>query len=104
MNTFDWVKINTSFQFYSKETLKGMARYQCYKVVHLEKRFFFLFSSLSTRACVSILPKNIYIYIIESKYDTARRGVEPGEDEGEVVRLVLEGNQCRFPSRIYIYI
>ena len=62
MNTFDWAKINTSFQFYSKETLKGMARHQCYKVVHLEKRFFFLFSSLSTRACVSILPKNIYIY------------------------------------------
>ena len=43
MNTFDWVKINTSFQFYSKETLKGMARCQHYKVVHLEKGFFFSF-------------------------------------------------------------
>ena len=104
MNTFDWVKINTSFQLYSKETLKGMARFQHYKVVHLEKRFFFLSFPLSTRVCVSILPKNIYIYNRVKIRHGEEGGGESGEDEGEVGRLVLEGNQCRFPSRIYIYI
>ena len=86
MNAFDWAKINTSFQFYSKETLKGMARCQHYydKVAHLEKRFFFsFFSSLHQSVRVDFAQEYIYIYIIESKYDTARReGVNQGRMRG----------------------
>ena len=102
MNTFDWVKINTSFQFYSKETLKGMARYQYYKVVHLEKSFSF-FLLLSPPECACRFCPRIYIYIIESKYDTARRGVESGKMRGRSDGLFLREINAGFPQE-HIYI
>jgi hypothetical protein len=79
MNTFDWVKKNTSFQFYSKETLlEGMARFDASKreVVYLEN-LFFLSPSLSICSSprawsvvrVDFAEEYIYIYIYTHIYN-----------------------------------
>ena len=81
MNTFDWAKINTSFQFYSKETLKRMARHQCYKVVHLEKKVFLsFFFSLHQSARVDFAQEYIYIY----NRVKMRHGEEGGVSQGRM--------------------
>ena len=97
MNTFDWVKINTSFQFYSKETLKGMARYDTSegKWSIWKIGFFFLFS-LSPFApshlveCACRFCPRIYIYIYNRV--KMRHGEEGGVSQGR-----MRGGRMTYP-------